>query len=176
MIKLCRLMLLVSIFAAGCAGAKQEAEADAAAKAKAEADAKEAARPKQATAILHPTQDSVVTGIVSFQREGETIHVNAEFQGLIPGKYVFNLHEVGDCSDPQAASAGAKLNSGDFGVVEASEVGAAKLEFVGESLTLEGDNTVLNHSVVIYAVAGDSGSEAESKEPARLACGVIKLN
>ncbi len=174
MIKLRQLILIAMVFMMGCGATEAQRKADADAAAKAEADAaaaKEAARPKNAAAVLHTTENSVVTGLVSFAREGEQIRVNAEFQGLEPGVHTFHIHEVGDCSHPKAESAGAIYNPGgstQFGNIEADEKGAAKVEFVDPNITIEGDNSIVKRAMVIQTGEGDAA--------VRLACGIIKLN
>ena len=170
-----RLLILVSAIVIGCGGATATTQADidaAAAKAKAEAEAKEAARPKLATAVLHTAPDSVVTGIVSFTRDGEILEVDAEFQGLEPGVHHFYIHEVGDCDHPELETAGAPFKIGNgFGNIEANEKGAARVEFTSEAISLEGPDTIIGRSVIIH-----SGPEQPSEDNPSLplACGVIK--
>jgi Cu/Zn superoxide dismutase len=58
--------------------------------------------------------------------------------------------------------------------LEADEFGVAKAEFIDESLTLEGPQSVISHSVTIHAnsINGQIQKSDEAGRP--LACGVIK--
>lgn len=146
--------------------------------------------PKSATAILLPTADSLVTGIVEFTCRGEGISVIAEFQGLEPGQYCFRIHEVGDCSDPYAESAGGYFcpegsvqdSSGkpnnrvdDYENVMADENGCAIAEFVDESLTLKGPYSIVNRSVIIETAMSGLSTDSSERSCQYLACGVIEI-
>src|SRR5687768_3164952 len=64
----------------------------------------------KAIAVLHPASGSKVTGTVTFTKTGDTVQVVADITGLTPGKHAFHIHEFGDCSAPDAASAGSHFN------------------------------------------------------------------
>src|SRR3954451_15303821 len=64
----------------------------------------------KATCKLEPKSGSQVTGTVTFTKVGDEVQVVADIQGLKPGKHGFHIHEKGDCSAPDAASAGAHFN------------------------------------------------------------------
>ena len=51
-----------------------------------------------------------MTGTITFTKTGDTVQVVADITGLTPGKHGFHLHEIGDCSAPDAASAGSHFN------------------------------------------------------------------
>ncbi len=179
---------LVSVFVCACGGAQK---AD---KTQAEKDAEAARRAKtltSATAVLHPTKNSVVTGIVHFTKQDGGILVDAEFQGLEPGKHGFHIHEVGDCSDPEGKSAGGHFNphgadhgsqdspvrhAGDFGNVDADEKGAATAKFLDSGLQMEGPDGIIGRSVIIHASEDDLTSQPTGNSGARMACGIIKPN
>src|SRR5436190_17131096 len=63
-----------------------------------------------ATCKLESKSGSQVTGTVTFMKMGDQVHVEADITGLKPGKHGFHIHEKGDCSAPDAASAGAHFN------------------------------------------------------------------
>src|SRR5437764_14348222 len=63
-----------------------------------------------ATCKLESKSGSQVTGTVTFMKMGDQVHVTADIAGLKPGKHGFHIHEKGDCSAPDAASAGAHFN------------------------------------------------------------------
>src|SRR5207302_11092589 len=64
----------------------------------------------KAAAQLESKSGSQVTGTVTFTKVGDDIQVVADIQNLKPGKHGFHIHEKGDCSSPDAASAGANVN------------------------------------------------------------------
>src|SRR5207248_9675017 len=92
----------------------------------------------RANAKLESKSGSQVTGTVTFTKTGDEVRVVADFQNLKPGKHGFHIHEKGDCSAPDAMSAGPHFNPthkhhdgptgterhvGDFGNVEAEASG-----------------------------------------------------
>src|SRR4051794_29660296 len=64
----------------------------------------------KAAAALEPKSGSKVTGTVMFTKVGDELQVVADIQNLTPGKHGFHIHEKGDCSAPDASSAGAHFN------------------------------------------------------------------
>src|SRR5947208_2742068 len=62
---------------------------------------------KKAVALVEPTRDSAVHGTVTFERTDAGVHIVADLSGLPPGStHGFHIHEFGDCSGPDATSAG----------------------------------------------------------------------
>src|SRR5262249_47615376 len=64
----------------------------------------------KATAQLESKSNSKVTGTVTFTKVGDEVQVVADIQNLTPGKHGFHIHDKGDCSAPDAASAGPHFN------------------------------------------------------------------
>ena len=64
----------------------------------------------KATCKLDSKSGSQVTGTVTFTKVGDEVQVVADITGLKPGKHGFHIHEKGDCSAPDAASAGGHFN------------------------------------------------------------------
>ncbi len=170
-------LLGVLIFLSGCA--REEAEKSVA-----------GAGVSRAVAVLHPTEGNTVRGMVWFTQEEEGVRVVAEVTGLSPGKHGFHIHEFGDCSDPQAKSAGGHLNPthmphgsptaakhhlGDLGNLEADEKGEAYLERVYPFLNLDGPHSIVGHAVIVHEKEDDLTSQPTGAAGARLACGVIGI-
>src|SRR5438477_11961162 len=97
-----------------------------------------AAGEKVAMAQLEPKSGSQVTGLVAFRQVGDEVLVTGMIKNLKHGKHGFHIHDKGDCSSPDAASAGRHFNptnqhhggptttehhSGDLGNIEATEGG-----------------------------------------------------
>jgi Cu-Zn family superoxide dismutase len=149
------------------------------------------ATPLKAIAVLHPTVGNKVSGTVRFTEVADGVQIQAEIMGLNPGKHGFHVHEFGDCSATDLASAGAHFNptnkphagpdaperhAGDMGNVEADASGAAKLTYVDHDISLTNDHrSVIGRSVVVHAKADDLKSQPAGDSGARIACGVIGI-
>src|SRR5262245_45946285 len=66
---------------------------------------------KQAVAVLHATANNKAHGTVRFTQDGDSVKVVADLEGLNPGqKHAMHIHQFGDCSAPDAMSAGGHYN------------------------------------------------------------------
>ncbi len=152
------------------------------------AAASSAAPVTKAVAVLHPTQGNAVQGTVQFTAEGSGLKVSMHLTGLTPGKHGFHIHEFGDCSAPDGASAGghfnpggdphgapadAKRHAGDFGNVEAGADGAVNVDYTDTHASLEGASSVLGRGVIVHANPDDLKTQPTGNAGGRLACGVI---
>ncbi len=143
----------------------------------------------QAVAELEPTQGNNVKGTVTFTEVADGVRVNAEITGLTPGKHGFHVHEKGDCSAPDATSAGDHFNptskphgaadalerhDGDMGNIEADASGEAKLNYIDHNISLvAGERSVIGRGVIVHANPDDLTSQPSGNAGARVACGVI---
>src|ERR1043165_9670671 len=64
----------------------------------------------KATVKLEPKSGSKVTGTVTFTKSGDQVEVTGDIENLSPGKHGFHIHDKGDCSVADAASAGPHFN------------------------------------------------------------------
>src|SRR6476659_8573922 len=69
-----------------------------------------AQEPTKAIAVLHAASGSNVAGTVTFTKTSDGVDIVADVSGLTPGKHGFHIHEFGDCSAPDATSAGGHFN------------------------------------------------------------------
>lgn len=145
--------------------------------------------PARAVAVLSPTQGSSVSGTVEFVRMEDYTVVKAEVRGFEPNtKHGFHIHEFGDCSAPDAASAGGHFNPkgmmhagpeaemrhmGDMGNLAADSNGVAVLELKDKMIKLWGPKSVLGRAVIVHAQEDDLKTQPTGNAGARLACGVI---
>lgn len=144
--------------------------------------------PTVAVANLKPTQGNEASGKVNFKAENNGVLVTAELRGLPPGKYGLNIHEKGDCSAPDAKSAGdhfaPKGNShgapdahenerhaGDIAHIAADNSGNVKYNRVDKVIKLSGDNSIVGKAVI---VSDEENAENEDNAK-RFACGVIEM-
>jgi Cu-Zn family superoxide dismutase len=142
-----------------------------------------------AAAKLEPASGSQVRGTVDFYQDAGGIRVDALITGLSPGMHGFHLHEKGDCSAPDAASAGGHFNPtaashggpdsplrhlGDFGNLEADPSGNAHYSKVFPDLSFEGPNSIIDKAVIIHGNADDLKSQPAGNSGPRVACGVVQ--
>lgn len=141
----------------------------------------------KAAAQLEAKSGSQVSGTVTFTKVGDEVQVVADIQGLKPGKHGFHIHDKGDCSAADAASAGGHFNptqqhhggpttaehhSGDLGNIEADSAGRAHLDWKGK-LNLTGKNSIVGKSVVVHEKDDDLKTDPAGNSGARIACGAI---
>lgn len=146
---------------------------------------------RSAVAVLHPTQGNDERGIVRFEQQGDQVRVIADVTGLEPGtRHGFHVHEFGDCSAPDATSAGDHFNPeghphglpgreprhlGDFGNMDVKEDGTGHLEAVAPHANLRPGDALsfLERSIVVHAKP-DDGSQPSGAAGGRIGCGEIR--
>lgn len=149
-----------------------------------------AAEPTSAIAVLHPTEGNKVTGTLRFEPIADgKIHITGAVGGLIPNaEQAIHIHEFGDCSAPDATSAGGHYNpehhehalptqperhAGDLGNLKANAEGVATLDLTVDNITINGvKNPILGRGVIVHAKL-DDGGQPTGNAGARVACGVI---
>jgi Cu-Zn family superoxide dismutase len=110
--------------------------------------------------------------------------------GLTPGEHGFHVHEVGDCSAPDATSAKGHFNpagkqhghhdgmdrhAGDMPNLKADAQGNASFSGELTLLSLGSDaNGIVGRAVVIHADPDDYRSQPAGNSGKRVACGTIK--
>jgi len=143
-----------------------------------------------AIAVVAPTQGSQASGTVRFHSQGGGVHVTGELSGLTPSaKHGFHVHEFGDCSAPDGASAGghfapeahphgapdpAEHHAGDLGNVEADANGKAKVDVTVPGLALaSGDRAIIGRALIVHAQPDDLTTQPTGNAGGRVGCGVI---
>jgi Cu-Zn family superoxide dismutase len=133
----------------------------------------------------------MTSGVVTFDAapNGE-VRILAELAELSPGPHGIHIHEAGDCSAADAASAGAHFSpdghthgaptetihhAGDLGNIVSDERGIAVSELPGSALTLTGRYGVVGRAVVVHAQVDDSTSQPDGNSGERVACGVVQM-
>ena len=143
----------------------------------------------RAEARLAPTAGNNVSGTVSFAQVGDKVRIIAEITGLTPGAHGFHVHDKGDCSAPDATSAGGHFNpaakphghpdhaehhAGDLPQLLADAAGVARLTAYSNAISISGGaGGIIGRSVVVHAAADDFKSQPAGNSGARVACGVI---
>ena len=146
--------------------------------------------PTSAVATLQPTQGNQAKGVVHFTQQGaDAVHVVGDLEGLKPNaKHAFHIHEFGDVSAPDGASAGGHFNpdghqhggpgaaqhhAGDLGNAQTDGQGKAHVDMVLHGVSVCGANAVLGRSVVVHDKEDDLASQPAGNAGARIAVGVI---
>ena len=142
----------------------------------------------KAIAVLGAASGSSVAGTVTFTAGADGVTVVADITGLTPGKHGFHIHEFGDCSAPDAKSAGGHYNPmkhdhagpdapmrhmGDLGNIEADASGKAHLELKDKMMKLSGENSIIGYGVIVHEKADDLKTQPTGDAGGRVACGVI---
>lgn len=145
-----------------------------------------------AAVILAPTQGHTTAGRLVLVQEDVGVRIRGEVTGLQPDReHAFHVHETGDCSAPDAASAGAHFNpfeqphgnpatephhAGDMLNLRANSQGVAQVDVLSTSLTLGGTErtNALGKALIVHANPDDYRSQPAGNAGDRLACGVIE--
>lgn len=144
----------------------------------------------EAIAVITPASGSSCRGTVRFIQDGENVKVVADLEGLTPGaQHGFHIHEFGDCSAPDAASAGshydaagtkhhgrpddAMKHSGDLGNLTADAQGKTHHEITVSGISLSGGQApILGRGIIVHAKPDDFGQPV-GNAGGRIGCGVI---
>lgn len=143
-----------------------------------------------AIADLTPTKGNGAKGSVAFTRQGPRVTMVADVSGLTPGSHGFHIHEKGDCTAEDAASAGGHFNpagkphadpatldrhAGDMPMLVADASGNARLTTTLDIVTIgEGAADIVGRSVIVHKDADDYKTQPTGNSGARVACGVIR--
>ena len=196
-------LLVATLFVVACGG-KKPAPATPAPEKDAppppvETAPKEAEKPAPPPAPLHATANiagtkkyAKVKGTVEFTETDDGVEVTANVEGLTKGDHGFHIHEKGDCSAPDATSAGGHFNpskhkhgapdaaehhEGDLGNLTADKDGKATKTFTMKGITLkEGDTSIVGKGFIIHAKADDMKTQPTGNAGDRAGCGVITLD
>jgi Cu-Zn family superoxide dismutase len=144
-----------------------------------------------ATAELAPVGDSGLAGTVTFAQLEDTLRIEASITGAPAGEHGFHIHETGDCSAPDASSAGGHFSpdtdphgaptdsaerhhAGDLGNLSVGPDGAVEAVSEDAELSLIGTYGVVGKAVIVHAGADDFASQPSGDAGDRIACGVIE--
>lgn len=146
----------------------------------------------RASANLTAASGSLVSGRMTLVPMGDGVHITGEVGGLHRGGvHAFHIHEHGDCSAADAASAGGHFNPGsdphgraghgahhlgDADNLRADANGVARVDahFSGVVLGGGAPNDILGKAIVVHADPDDYQSQPAGNAGKRIACGVIR--
>jgi superoxide dismutase, Cu-Zn family len=135
---------------------------------------------------------SAVTGTLTFTEGSAGVRLRGEIRGLKAGaEHGFHIHEKGDCSAPDATSAGGHFNpggtahgrhgagehhAGDLPSLVADADGVARVDAVIEGITLlPGTTSATGRSVIVHRDPDDYVTQPTGNSGPRIACGVLVL-
>ena len=145
----------------------------------------------RATSTIESRSGSRVTGKATFTElpAGGT-KAEVWIENATPGVHGLHLHEKGDCSAPDASSAGPHFNAagnphagpldpkhhnGDFGNITIASDGKGHLQVTSDMLTVKpGPNSVVGKSVVFHEKTDDLKTQPSGDAGGRFGCGVIQ--
>lgn len=150
-----------------------------------------AAAPVTALVALAPTKGSKVSGTLTVVYEKGVVTLTGQVAGLTAGgKHGFHVHEKGNCSAPDASSAGGHFNPGgmahgdpnsavhhlgDMLNIEGDATGTAQVNVKLAGVTLKdgGPTDLRGKSIVVHAEPDDYMTQPAGNSGNRVACGVI---
>lgn len=155
----------------------------------------------KATVKIEARSGSQVGGVVTVEEIGDPapggvrpLKITIDLSGLAPGEHGFHVHEIGDCSDPAAESAGAHFDLdahhhgalaaadshvGDLGNVKADSTGHVSEVIEGVtkiSLAPAAPNGIVGRALVVHAQPDDMRTQPAGSAGQRLGCGVVVLD
>lgn len=146
--------------------------------------------PRSIEVPLAAKSGSQLSGKATFTEVAGGVKVTVQVAGAPPGKVGTHVHETGDCSAPDAKSAGGHFNPtnsphglppaaerhlGDLGNIEIKPNGTGVTEIVVHGATLhEGDpSSYVGRSIIVHDKQ-DDGGQPVGNAGGRIGCGVIR--
>ena len=142
---------------------------------------------------LSPTQGNTANGGLKITAAGTGVKISGMVQGLKPdSEFGFHFHEKGDCSAPDATSAGAHFNpgnqqhgnpqaqphhAGDMLNVKSDAQGVAEVSIDNADVSLQSGqpNDILGKALVLHAKPDDYKTQPSGDSGDRIACGVVAV-
>jgi Cu-Zn family superoxide dismutase len=145
-----------------------------------------------ADAVLVARSGSAVTGTITLRETARGLQLRGEVRGLkANSEHGFHIHEKGDCSAPDASSAGGHFNpdgvahgrhgqgqhhAGDIPNLRADAGGVARVDQLVEGVTLSsGPRSAAGRSLVVHRDPDDYTSQPAGNSGPRIGCAVIVL-
>lgn len=145
-----------------------------------------------AMAAISSASGSTLSGEANFTDNGDgTVSFELSVKGATPGTHALHLHANGDCSAPDATSAGGHWNpaevdhgkrnetpmfhAGDIDNLEVGEDSTGTLSMNVKGWTIGGpDSTnVIGKAIIIHGGADDFTSQPSGAAGPRVGCGVV---
>jgi superoxide dismutase, Cu-Zn family len=148
------------------------------------------APPRTLTVPVEAKSKSKLTGSVTLTEVEGGVQVKLSVAGIKPGKHGAHVHEKGDCSAPDGASAGGHFNPGghphalpsadprhlgDLGNIEVGADGKGELDITVTGATLEEgkENSYAGKAIIVHEKT-DDGGQPTGNAGGRIGCAVLK--
>lgn len=153
--------------------------------------AREGASPASSLEVpIAAKSGSTLTGKVVFTELPEGVRAVIDVAGIPPGKHAAHVHEKGDCSSPDAKSAGEHYSPdghphglppaeprhlGDFGSIDVGNDGKGHLEITVARANLRANDphSYVGRAIVVHAKP-DDGGQPSGNAGERIGCGEIR--
>lgn len=143
-----------------------------------------------AEAEILPTEGQTAGGLIKLSQSDGMVTIEGTVTGLAPGAHGIHIHARGDCSAPDASSAGDHFEPaddphgspedlpdshhvGDLGNIMAGENGEAEVNVTDSEIELRGTNSVIGKAIIVHAGRDDFETQPSGDSGARIGCGVI---
>ena len=141
------------------------------------------------SAAIEGRSGSKLTGSAEFMMHGGMMMVTVTVKDAPPGVHAVHIHEKGDCSAPDATSAGGHFNpgghqhgapdgkehhAGDLGNMTVDADGTGSIMVHSSDLSLEGPNSVVGRAIIVHDKPDDFVTQPTGNAGGRIGCGVIK--
>jgi Cu-Zn family superoxide dismutase len=143
-----------------------------------------------ARATIEARSGSSVAGAAVATEKGRAVQVVVDVTGASAGVHAVHIHEKGDCSAPDATSAGSHFNptgeahgapdaehhhAGDFGNMTVGADGKGHLIITSKVLTVTaGPNSVVGRAIIVHEKEDDMKTQPTGNAGGRIGCGVFK--
>lgn len=139
-----------------------------------------------------PASDSNLSGTATFTQVDNEVTLDVTLAGITPGDHAIHVHETGDCSAPDATSAGGHWNPtgdehgkfdmdpfhmGDIGNLTADADGNATLTFTTDKWCLDCEDETKNligKSLIVHEGVDDFTTQPTGDAGGRIGCLVIE--
>lgn len=147
-----------------------------------------------AEVVLSEANASGLTGTAIFTDNHKNVTLTVKLQNVkTPGLHAIHIHQNGDCSAPDASSAGGHWNptddhhgkwetehfhKGDIGNIDIKEDGTGSLTFTTDKWCVACDDStkdVVGKSIIIHEGIDDFTTQPTGNAGGRIGCGVITL-
>lgn len=144
-----------------------------------------------AEAVLAPKSgNATLAGTAKFSGEPGKVQVTVSLSGAPPGMHGLHIHETGDCSAPDAMSAGGHWNPtmhmhaapgasahlGDIGNITVTDAGSGTLTYSNPAWEIGsgGAMNLIGKAVIVHAMPDDLTTQPTGNAGGRIGCGVIQ--
>ena len=142
-----------------------------------------------AHATIEARSGSTLEGHATFTEVAGGVLVEIEVKKVSPGYHAVHVHEKGDCSAPDGASAGGHFNpagmnhgsphamdhhAGDLGSMLVDDKGNGHHVILMPDLTVRsGPNSVVGRAIIVHEKIDDLVTQPTGNAGGRIGCGVI---